>query len=161
MRAMATCRYPPRRLPRGVAAVELALLSTLLVAFVLGVSQFGQAMFQYDTLVKSARVGARYLSQYPAGDATAISNAKCLVVYGRISPCSGTPQVPNFSTSMVTVSDAFAPGGTSYKDVATTQGKVNLVELRVVGLSFQISTPFLTASYPFGAIKATMTQGSL
>lgn len=150
---------------RGIAVVELALCLTVLFTILLGVSQLGRAMYQYDTLVKSTRAAARYLSQRPPGDAVAISNAKCLAVYG--TPCASSggmsPLVPSLDTSMVTVCDASVGtcGYAALTDASRPTVEVNWVSVTIVGLRFEANLLGSMASYPFSPIAATMPGGSL
>ena len=53
----------------GVAAVELGFLLTPLILMVLGASEYGRAIHNYNKVVKSTRDAVRYLTQFPASDA--------------------------------------------------------------------------------------------
>lgn len=53
-------RHVRQRGSEGAAAVEFALVSTLLVLFLVGIMQFGYTFFQYLEVVHSAREGARW-----------------------------------------------------------------------------------------------------
>jgi Flp pilus assembly protein TadG len=54
-------RKPSAYQQRGVAAVETALIGTfILVPLVLGMAEFGRAIFYYESLTKAARTAARY-----------------------------------------------------------------------------------------------------
>jgi hypothetical protein len=65
---------------RGVAITEFALVVPLLLLLALITTEYGRAVYQYNTLTKTVRDAARYLSmQSPGGG---ISAAKHLVVYG-------------------------------------------------------------------------------
>lgn len=149
---------PPRSPARGTAAVEFGIVGTLLLTLLFGASEVGRAMFQYDTLVKSVRAGARYLSQYQAGDATAIANARNLVVCGNVATCN-TPLVPGLTTGMVSVCDASSCPGTC-KRQNTGQSQVNLVVVQVSGLAFRPMASWIMPAFTFDTIIATMTQGT-
>lgn len=149
---------PARAAQRGVAVIEFALTLTLLTTLFFGVCEYGRAMYQYNTVVKSGRAATRYLTQYAAGDATAIANAKCLAVYGQIAPCSGTPLVPGLTTLKVTVCDASIDAcKATHAQQATAFGLINLVTVTISGLQFQ---PLVSAvpAFTFGSIHATMSQ---
>ena len=150
---------PPRtrHAQRGVAAVEFGLLLTLLVSLLMAASEFGRAMVQYDTLVKSARSASRYLSQWPAGDPVAIAAAKNLVVYGSTTP-TGAALVPGLTTAMVSVCDASNCAASSARQF-TGQTRVNLVSVTVSGLRFESLASWLLPNFVFAPIVATMTQG--
>jgi len=146
-----------RRRSRGVASVEFAITATLLVTLLLGASEFGRAMFQFDTVVKGARSASRYLSQYQAGDPAAIAAARNIVVCGSISSCA-TPLVPGLTTAMVTVCDAASCPATHQRQ-STGASTVNLVSVTIAGLQFQPMASWIVSSFTFGTIVATMTQG--
>ena len=147
---------PPRPPQRGVAAVEFALLATLLVTLLLAASEFGRAMYQYNTVVKGARAAARYLSQFPPGDANAIAAARNLVVYGDTAS-NGDVLVPGLTTSMVSVCDA--SNCAASKRQFTDQTYVNLVTVAITGLKFQPLATWILSDFTFAPIAATMTQG--
>ena len=77
-------RLPKTSRPRGVAAVEFALLLTPLILLVFGTTELGRAIYSYDTLDKTVRDAARHLSQHGPGDATAAAEARCLAAYGSL-----------------------------------------------------------------------------
>jgi hypothetical protein len=72
----------------GVALVEFALVLPLLLLITLITTEFGRALYQYNTLAKSVRDSVRYLSVQTPG--TKIDEAKNLVVFGSLSN-TGTP----------------------------------------------------------------------
>jgi len=67
---------------RGVALVELALVLPLLLAVCFAITEFGRAIYTYDTLAKSARDAARYLTTQTPGSSSAWAIARNLVAYG-------------------------------------------------------------------------------
>lgn len=144
---------------RGTALVEFGITASVLIAIVLGITELGRAVYQYDTLAKAARDGARYLSTKAPGDATAIGVAQCLAVHGNPS-CSGTPLAPGLTLGMVSVCDAVSCVATHQ-----TQGSapvVNLVTLSIGNannpFTFTSIAPYLVPDIPFGAISVTMRQ---
>jgi Flp pilus assembly protein TadG len=91
---------------RGVAIIEFALVLPLLLILTFITTEFGRALYQYNTITKSVRDAARYLSvQDPTiltSDPGKVTNAKNLVVYGNFTNTSAplalglsTTQVPN------------------------------------------------------------------
>ncbi|HEU4924296.1 MAG TPA: TadE family protein, partial [Burkholderiales bacterium] len=44
---------------QGLALIELGIILALLVAITFGITEFGRAIYQYNTLAKAARDGAR------------------------------------------------------------------------------------------------------
>lgn len=154
---MQTISRSNRKRQRGVAAVELGIMSTLLVTLLLGGSEFGRAMVQYNTLVKGTRAATRYLSQFPPGDATSITAAKNLVLYGSTAG-GGALQVPGLTAAMVTVCDATSCAGSSKRQF-TGQTYVNLVTVTITGVQFQSLATWLLPNFTFDTINATMSQG--
>ena len=151
-----------RNAMRGSATVELALLLIPLIVLAIGVAEFGRAMYEYNTLVKTTRDAARLLSQYDPNDAIypkSIEKAKCLVVYGSTDDsiaCSGSTLLSGLTIDKVGIasSTAITGAGTS----------INLVTVTVTGYTFNfIFNPLVFSgsadtSMPFGPIQATMRQ---
>lgn len=91
---------------RGAATVEFAFLLIPLLLLGFGGAEYGRALYQYNTLVKSVRDSARYLSQYNPADANyPLAAAKNLAVYGDTSN-TGTPLAPGLNTAMVNITNA-------------------------------------------------------
>src|SRR5437762_4286803 len=101
---------------KGVALVELAITLSLLLAITFAVTEFGRAIYTYNTLAKSTRDAARYLSTQAAGNASARTTATNLAVYGTPT-ISGSPAplVSGLNTSMVSICDASIPACTTNK----------------------------------------------
>src|SRR5687767_9812820 len=83
---------------RGVALVEFVLMLPMLLLLTVITTEFGRAMYQYNTLAKSVRDASRYLSMQLPG--TQITQARNLVVYGNLAG-TGEPLVTGLSTSHV------------------------------------------------------------
>lgn len=134
----------------------------LLILFAGGV-EFGRLMFQYNTLAKTVRDSARFLSiQNPSDPNYPAATARCLAVHGNPT-CTGDALVPGLTTAMVVICnpvDSTACPGESYAAVETGYGTVNLVEVRVTGYQIQAYLPGLTnlTSLVFGDIGVTMRQ---
>lgn len=144
------------RSQRGVAAIELALLTMLLLTLMLGAAEFGRAMYQYNAVVKSTRSAVRYLSAYAPGNATAIGTARNLAVYG--TPAAGTATlVPGLTAAMVDVRDASSDSTLALQQ--TGFGVMDLVSVTVSGLTFKPLASWLLPPIGFGPISATMRQG--
>lgn len=149
---------------RGVVAVEFALLLIPLLTLVFGVTEYGRALFQYNTLVKTVRDSARFLSVENPSDASyPLTQARCLTVYGNTA-CTGSPLVPGLTTAMVKVCnpvDASDCPGENFAAVATGFGSINLVKVKIVGYPFaSLFLPFVPGidSVVFGPIHTTMRQ---
>lgn len=141
----------------GMAAVEMALLLPFLFVLAFGLTELGRAVYQYNTLAKAVRDGARHLSQYAPGDATRITEAKQLVLCGTTDSCADSRLVPGMSLSYIYVYDR-TTDPTHYNLQETGRGTVNLVRVEVSGFPFQSMVPRLIPSITFGRIHATMVQ---
>jgi Flp pilus assembly protein TadG len=145
---------------RGAALVELALVLPLLILLTLIATEFGRAIYQYNTIAKSVRDAARYLSaQAPNTGATAARN---LVVYGTTTPSgSATPLVPGLTLANL-------PASTPAWQTAGTGPVINTVTITVTGFCFVplsanvFGIAFTTANcgIPFSDISATMRAPS-
>jgi Flp pilus assembly protein TadG len=146
-------------LARGAVIVEFALLLLPLLLMVFGVAEYGRALYQYNSLVKSVRDSARYIAQHNPNDASAypvaLDNARCLAVHGNTG-CSGPALLPGLATSMVSIASA---------SVTTAAGTpIALVEVTITGYSFAfVFNPLRLVGNSantllFGDIRATMRQ---
>ena len=96
---------------RGVMSVEFIIVAPVILLLMLGISELGHAMYQYNTLTKAVRDGARYLSANATVgstgtiiiDATDITETENLVVYGNAAG-TGSPKVPSLAVNHITVS---------------------------------------------------------
>jgi Flp pilus assembly protein TadG len=92
----------------GTAMVEFALVLPLLLILTFITTEFSRALYQYNTLTKSVRDAARYLSiQNPTiltTDPSKITVAKNLVVYGNPKP-AGTDSPLAFGLASGQVKD--------------------------------------------------------
>jgi Flp pilus assembly protein TadG len=102
-----------RREEQGVQLVEVAIVVPILLMLFAAVGEFGRYFYEYTTLAKAARVGARYMCTKSIDSTTTnpVAATKSLVVYGNTSG-SGKPVLPGLTRNNVDVSFA---GGT-YKN---------------------------------------------
>lgn len=140
--------------------MEFAILLPLLLFIVFGITEFGRALYTYNTLVKATRDAARYaMIQQPGGGADAAT--ECLAIHGNTA-CSGNPLVPGLTTDMVSVCDWQRCPGTHQSQGAAPV--VNLVTVTVSGYAYQ--SPIISffrpgiSSFPFADISTTM-KGNL
>jgi Flp pilus assembly protein TadG len=84
----------------GVALIEFALVLPFLLLLAFITTEYGRALYQYNTLAKSVRDAVRFLSiQDPE---TMIAQAKNLVVYGDVTvPDPATPLAFGLSVDQV------------------------------------------------------------
>ena len=153
---------------RGAAALEFAFLLVPLLAITFGITEFGRAMYYYDTLAKAVRDASRLMSTQTPSDpnyAALIAAATCTAVHGN-SACTGNPLVPGLTAAMVSFCDRASCPAT-HAGVATGSGVVNLVTVTIGGAinpyQFNSLAPFLpagfgVASFSFTPIAVTMRQ---
>jgi Flp pilus assembly protein TadG len=104
-----------RRTCRGVATIEFAICAPVLLLLMLGTAEVGRVLFQYNTLIKSVRDGARYAATGAAitSGTTRIVNitpqvgnqTRNLIVTGNTAG-SGSPLLPGLEVGDVTNIDA-------------------------------------------------------
>ena len=87
---------------RGVQLVEMAIVIPIFVILFAAVAEFGRYFYEYTTLAKAARVGARYLVTSKV-DCNQGTMAKNLIVYGNTAG-TGSPILPGLTTANITVS---------------------------------------------------------
>ena len=146
----------------GVALVEFALVLPLLLILTFIVTEYSRALYQYNTLTKSVRNAARYLSVQSQTDMTKWPIAKNLVVYGNPAG-NGTPlaiglttaQVPNPEwkwegaapkINTVTVQVGYGPAGTAaqkytFKPLVTSVFGLNFGNLTFAPISATMRAP--------------------
>jgi len=83
---------------RGAALIELALIMPLLLLLTFITTEFGRAMYEYNSVVKATRDAVRYLSVQTPG--THITEARNLMVYGNTAG-TGTPLARGLSLTNV------------------------------------------------------------
>lgn len=86
---------------RGVQLVELAIVLPLFMILFAATAEFGRYFYEYTTLAKAARVGARYLVTQKV-DCAQADLARKLVVYGNTAG-TGSPILPGLLTSNVSI----------------------------------------------------------
>jgi Flp pilus assembly protein TadG len=143
-----------------VALVELALSILVMISIAFGITEFGRAIYQYNTLAKAVRDATRYLSTRGAADAPAKDQAKCLAVYGNPT-CMGSPIAAGLTLGMVSICDALAcPADHAIQGSAPV---INLVTVSIGGpnatpFTFNSLFSFVVPDIQFGPIGVTMKQ---
>ena len=88
---------------QGVQLLEMAIVIPILLVLFAGVAEFGRYFYEYTTLAKASRLGARYLASKSLGSSVNYENiAKNIVVYGNAAG-SGSPILSGLSASNVEV----------------------------------------------------------
>jgi TadE-like protein len=150
----------PRNRQRGVALLELAISTFVLITIAFGITEFGRAIYQYNTLAKAARDAARFLSTRDPTDTASKDQAKCLVVHGHPA-CTGDPLVPGLTLAHVSICDALACPADH-----AAQGSAPVVSLVTVSIGGANATPyifdslvsFIVPDFSFSPISVTMRQ---
>ena len=92
-----------RRDDRGLQLVEVALVIPIMLLLFGAVAEFGRYFYEYTTVAKAARVGARYLVSKSVNSGTNYeAQAKNLVVFGNIAG-TGSPVLDGLSVDNVQV----------------------------------------------------------
>ena len=101
------------RTQKGVAIVEFTIVLPLLLLLMLGIAEFGRALYQYNTLTKAVRDGARFMSENAflgdsrlPNDTARLTEVKQLVAYGAIGAATcgaygACQDLPGFTTAQV------------------------------------------------------------
>lgn len=151
----------PRKHQRGVAAVEFGILIIPLTLMLFGLTEYGRAIYQYNTLVKATRDATRYLTTVAPGNGWV--QARCLARHGNTT-CTGPLLAPDLTDDKVVICDATNCTAT-HSLVPTGSGAVNLVTITITNYEFQslINFPIggLSVGAPditFGDISNTMRQ---
>ena len=155
---------PAKLVQRGAAAIELALLTLPLAGLAFGITEFGRALHQYNTVAKNVRDAARYQSTVAPGNTAPATTlpGRCLALSGSSAisgggVCTGTTLLPGLTLAMITVCDRVLCAVT-HNQQPTTLGPVNLVTVTITGYPFTSMVPFAMPSIAFGPISATMVQ---
>ena len=98
---------------RGVAMVEMVIVTPLLLMLLLGVAEIGKALIQYNTLNKNLRDAARLVAGSALLGTTGTvqiddvleAAARNLAVYGNILG-TGSPNLPLLSADQISVTPA-------------------------------------------------------
>jgi Flp pilus assembly protein TadG len=114
-RASTPDRHIGARTRRGIATLEFAICAPLLLFLLLATAEMGRLLFQYNTLMKAVRDGARYAAAHVVDDGSrtvSISTqlrdqTRNLVLFGNIAG-TGTPVLRGLTAQQVAVQ---SPGG--------------------------------------------------
>jgi hypothetical protein len=149
---------------RGVAIIEFALILPLLLLLTFITTELGRAIWQYNTLTKSVRDAARYLSTQQPGSAAAVTTARNLMVYGNPAG-TGSPLAIGLSLDHVPAPSGDDPGCCRWQEVTTTPVNgssklINTVTVRISGYTFNSMFPSAFGvnfgAFPFSDVTATM-----
>ena len=136
--------------------MEFALVLPLLLLLTMTTTEFGRAIYQYNTIVKSLRDASRYLSMQTPN--TKLAEAKNLVVFGNIAG-AGQPLVPGLTVAKVSIPAWQQVGSNPVINtvkVTVTGYKFHSLFARVFGVAFGDINGDIT----YGPISATMRGSS-
>jgi Flp pilus assembly protein TadG len=106
-----------RRDELGVQLLEIAIVIPILLVMFAAVAEFGRYFYEYTTLAKGSRIGARYLASKSVTSSTNYEAiAKNLIVYGNTAG-TGSPILADLTTDNVTVT--YAGGTTGLPETVT------------------------------------------
>lgn len=132
----------------GTALVEFALILPLILVLTFITTEFGRAMYQYNTLTKSVRDAVRYASvRMPNSQVTEVRN---LVVYGN----------PGGAGSPLALGLTLANVPSPIWQTTGSNPVIGTVTVRITGYTFKslfpsaFGIPF--GNIPFATISATM-----
>ena len=145
----------PKLRQRGAALIELALIMPLLLLLTFITTEFGRAMYEYNSVVKATRDAVRYLSVQTPG--THITETRNLMVFGNTAG-TGTPLARGLSLTNVPAVGCCTWQSAGADPVITT------VTVRISGYTFHSLFPSVTGvvfanangNIVFSDITATM-----
>jgi Flp pilus assembly protein TadG len=106
-----------RRDERGVQLIETAIVVPIMLVLFAAVAEFGNYFYEYTTLAKASRVGARYLASKSVNSSIDYAViARNIVVYGNEAG-TGTAILNGLSAENVIVT--YAGGTTGVPDTVT------------------------------------------
>lgn len=137
---------PGLRIQRGVALVETVIVLPLLLFLLISIAELGRAMYQYNTLQKTARDAVRYLADAAICDDSGVINidgcgaratTRNLAVYG--SPVAGTPLLPGLNIGNVLPS---SPDSTHVRvEITYSYEPIAFAAIPGLGLASDITLP--------------------
>jgi Flp pilus assembly protein TadG len=159
-----------RKTSTGAAAVEMALITMLLVTTSLGVAELGRAIHYYDTLAKQARAAARYLAQRDSTDPTLQAQARTqaanVAVCGLANCAGARPVLPSLTVANVSVrspENTAALGNISVSSsVSPFYGTTDMVVVTIgppaTAYQFTSLASFVIPNLSFPAISVAMPR---
>lgn len=136
---------------RGLQLVEVTIVIPIFLMLFAATAEFGRYFYEYTTLAKASRGGARYLSSTLIG--TGEGKAANIIVYGNTGG-TGAPILNGLSTAHVKIS--YQGGSASIPETVTVQIQgythqpiFNLGALtKIVGLNMNVDVkPSVTMRY--------------
>ena len=145
-----------RRDEQGLQLVELAIVIPIFLLLFGATAEFGRYFYEYTTVAKGARLGARYLTSISV-NAAHDTNAKNLVVYGNTAG-TGSPILSGLTTANVQIT---RQGGVPALPQTVTVSIVNYKHQSVVDLGKLLKSSTLTTNVdvkPSVTMRFLLTQ---
>ena len=139
---------------RGVTAVEFAILAALLMTLLLGVIEFGRALFVANALAESTRRGARMAAVCPVGD----TRPAQVAIFANAGGASRV--APDLTTANVEVSYLNASGAV-LANPGGSFASIRYVRVRIVGYTQRMMIPFAMPEFLMPSFTATLPIESL
>jgi Flp pilus assembly protein TadG len=133
-----TGRFEAPGRQKGTAAVEFALIASLVFILLFGIMEMGRVLFYWNTAAETTRLGAR-LAVVCNKDAAAIKT-RMRGMFNLLAPAN--------------IDISYAPSGC---DIHTCR----LVTVRVTGLTVSTFIPFLPLSLTMPSFSTTLPRESL
>jgi Flp pilus assembly protein TadG len=127
---------------KGQTLVEFALVTLVFFILVFGITEFGRALWTWNTIVQATRAGARYaVVETPTSDDMQI---KKVVAYNDPNASSSsTPVVPGLTETNVTIQYLNNDG-----TVASNKNVADLIAVSVTGYQFSFLVPLFGTQIP-------------
>lgn len=150
-----------RRDEQGVQLLELAIVLPILLVLFGAVAEFGRYFYEYTTVAKGARAGARYLaSKSVMGSTDWKGNAKKIVVFGNTAG-TGSPILTDLKVENV---DVQYLGGTGGVPDTVQVSIINYPHKSVFDLGKLLNSPSLSLNIdikPSVTMRYMLTQPSV
>ena len=151
-----------RRDEQGVSLIETAIIVPILLVLFAGVAEFGRYFYEYSTLAKASRLGARYLASRSVNSETHDYKAlaKNIVVYGNVAG-TGSPLLDGLTLENVDVEYA---GGTVGVPNTVTVSIINYPHDPIFDLGAFLNNDDLSMAVnvaPSVTMKYLLTQPSI
>lgn len=118
----------------GTQMIEFAIIFPVLILLFAGTAELGRLFYQYTTLAKATRAGARYLSTVP-NVGTSTTAAKNIVLCGNAAGCGGADQppviLPNLDANKIVITPPVAGASVKYVTVEITGYNYQFLEFNL------------------------------
>lgn len=122
----------------GTQMIEFAIVFPVLILLFAGTAELGRLFYQYTTLAKATRAGARYLSTVQ-NVGTSTTAAKNVVMCGNAAGCGGAGQppviLPNLDANKIVITPPVATAPVKYVTVEITGYNYQFLEFNLNALS--------------------------